>query len=123
MIGGKRMDEEKKVNPDNGYVINFSEYKRKREITYLENYDKIESYPEKAIYITWPTDFDDAILIIDEMLKGNTILMNLFGMEHYMAQRLVDFISGACYSLEYMIAFISDNIFIITYQESIQAVK
>ena len=59
-----------------------------------------------------PDEFDDAQMIIDHLKGGQAIVINMEGMELSTAQRIIDFIAGACYSLDGSLQAISGNIFI-----------
>ena len=51
-------------------------------------------------------------MIIDHLKGGQAIVINMEGMELSTAQRIIDFIAGACYSLDGSLQAISGNIFI-----------
>ncbi len=61
-----------------------------------------------------PTSFDDGREICDTLLSGCSVVINLEGIPTDVAQRIIDFTSGACYSLDGRIQKISNYIVIIT---------
>lgn len=61
-----------------------------------------------------PTTMEDAREIADNLLDNCTVVLNLEGLDVDIAQRIIDFTCGACYSLEASIQMISNYIFIIT---------
>lgn len=66
----------------------------------------------QQVYVIKPDEFDDAQMIIDHLKGGQAIVINMEGMELSTAQRIIDFIAGACYSLDGSLQAISGNIFI-----------
>lgn len=109
------MDKSKQIKSYDHSIIDISEYKKQKGFFYPENIENSENHQNKTIYIIWPTDFEDSKLIIEEMLKEHIIIMNLHGMEKDFAQRLMNFICGACYALNYIVSNISNDTFIISY--------
>ena len=61
-----------------------------------------------------PTDMEDAREIVDTLLDNCTVVLNLEGLDVDMAQRIIDFTCGSCYSLDGSIQMISNYIFILT---------
>ena len=66
----------------------------------------------QQVFVIKPDEFDDAQMIIDHLKGGQAIVINMEGMELSTAQRIIDFIAGACYSLDGSLQAISGNIFI-----------
>lgn len=64
-----------------------------------------------------PTSFDDAKDIGNTILAHQTVLLNMEGVDIGLAQRIIDFTSGACYSLNGNLQKISNFIFIVTPNE------
>ena len=50
--------------------------------------------------------------VTDYLKEGKTIVINMEGIEVHVAQRIIDFIGGACYALDGSLQAISANIFI-----------
>lgn len=61
-----------------------------------------------------PTNMDDAREITDTLLSGRAVILNLEGLHVDIAQRIVDFTSGSCYSIDGNLQKVSSYIFIIT---------
>lgn len=61
-----------------------------------------------------PTSLSDAQEITDILLSGRAVVVNMVGISIDTAQRIIDFTSGACYSMSGNLQSISDFIFIIT---------
>lgn len=64
------------------------------------------------VYVIKPTDFNDAQEVADGLKAGKPTVINMEGMGVDAAQRIIDFIGGACYALDGTLQAISGNIFI-----------
>lgn len=47
-----------------------------------------------------PANVDDAREITDTLLSGRAVILNLEGLHVDIAQRIIDFTSGSCYSID-----------------------
>ena len=61
-----------------------------------------------------PSVVDDAKTIVDDLLYGKAVVLNMEGINTEVAQRIIDFTSGATYSMNGKLQKISNYIFIIT---------
>ena len=61
-----------------------------------------------------PTSIEDAREITDTLLSGRSVILNLEGLNVEIAQRIIDFSSGSCYSMNGNLQKVSSYIFIIT---------
>lgn len=61
-----------------------------------------------------PTSMEDTREIADTLLDSCTVVLNLEGLDVDVAQRIIDFTCGACYSLNGSLQKISSYIFILT---------
>ena len=61
-----------------------------------------------------PTGVDDPREIIDTLLSNRTVLLNMEGLDVDIAQRILDYASGATYAIDGNLQKISHYIFIIT---------
>ncbi len=61
-----------------------------------------------------PTTMEDARDICEMLLSGRAVVINMEGVQVELAQRIIDFASGACYSINGNLQKISSYIFIIT---------
>ncbi len=66
-----------------------------------------------------PSSIDDGSLIADYLLSGKAVVLNMEGIHTEIAQRIIDFASGAAYSMNGNLQKISSYIFIVT-PESIE---
>jgi len=66
------------------------------------------------VVLVKPTGFDNAKEIVDNLLNGKAVVLNMEGFNTETAQRIIDFTSGASYSMNGKLQKISNYIFIIT---------
>lgn len=72
-----------------------------------------ESYRGKSeVYVIKPQEISEAQTVTDCLKQGKTIVINMEGVELAPAQRIIDFIGGACYAIDGSLQAISANIFI-----------
>lgn len=68
--------------------------------------------PSSEVYVIKPVEIDDAQTVVDFLTKGRAIVVNMEGLALEPAQRIIDFIGGACYGINGELKAISSNIFI-----------
>lgn len=61
-----------------------------------------------------PSTIDDGSTIVDYLLAGKAVVLNMEGLHTEIAQRIIDFASGAAYSMNGNLQKISSYIFIVT---------
>ena len=61
-----------------------------------------------------PTTVDDAREITETLLGGSTVILNLEGLDLEVAQRIIDFTSGATFAINGNLQKISNFIFLVT---------
>ena len=61
-----------------------------------------------------PTSMEDTREIADTLLDNCTVVLNLEGIDVEVAQRIIDFSSGACYAIGGSLQKVSSYIFILT---------
>ncbi len=61
-----------------------------------------------------PTTIEDEIEITDTLLSGRTVLINMEGLNVEIAQRIIDFTSGATYAMHGSLQKVSNYIFLAT---------
>lgn len=66
------------------------------------------------VVIVFPKNINDAKYICDHLRANRSIVMNVEDVEIQTAQRIVDFLSGAVYSLDGNIQKVSSGIFLAT---------
>ena len=81
-------------------------------VTPMYNVKKPTSSSE--VCVIKPKQFDDATEIVDALLDNCTVILNLEGLDINLAQHIIDFTSGASYSIQGSIRKVSSYIFILT---------
>ena len=66
------------------------------------------------VCVVKPTSVDDSREITETLLSGRTVILNLEGMDLEVAQRIIDFISGAAFAISGNLQKISNYIFLVT---------
>lgn len=66
------------------------------------------------VCVVKPSSVDDAREITETLLLGRTVILNLEGMDLEIAQRIIDFISGATFAISGNLQKISNYIFLVT---------
>ncbi|WP_313524280.1 cell division protein SepF [Anaerotignum sp.] len=73
----------------------------------------INTNVQMQVVIIKPACYEDAQEICDQIKTKRPVVVNLEKVEYPVAQRIMDFLSGTCYSLEGSIQRVANNIFII----------
>jgi cell division inhibitor SepF len=60
-----------------------------------------------------PSSMEDTREIADTLIENSTVILNLEGLDMELAQRIIDFTSGACYSLGGSLQKVSSYIFVL----------
>lgn len=68
---------------------------------------------QMQVVIIKPECYEDAQEICDQVKGKKPVVVNLEKVEYPIAQRIMDFLSGTCYSLDGTIQRVANNIFII----------
>ena len=66
------------------------------------------------VCVVKPASVDDSREISETLLSGRTVILNLEGMDLEVAQRIIDFVSGATFALGGNLQRISSYIFLVT---------
>jgi cell division inhibitor SepF len=74
----------------------------------------IKSKMNGEVYVIQPKDIEDTDTIVDNLLDGYVIIINLEGVEISTAQRIVDFVGGATKAIDGSIVPVTGNIFVAT---------
>ena len=75
---------------------------------------KQASISNMEVCVIKPSSFEDVREITDTLLSGRTVILNMEGLDMALAQRIIDFISGACYAIDGNLQKVSNYIFILT---------
>lgn len=101
-----------------------SEYNRDYSVAPRNNYSSsnsrrnsqvvsIHTNVQMMVVIIKPECYEDAQEICDQIKEKRPVVVNLEKVEYPIAQRIMDFLSGTCYSLDGSIQRVASNIFII----------
>ena len=66
------------------------------------------------VCVVKPTSVDDSREITETLLAGRTVILNLEGLDLEIAQRIIDFTSGATFAISGNLQKISNYIFLVT---------
>lgn len=83
-------------------------------ITPLRSSRRTSGASSMEVRVIQPTSFEDAREIAETLLSNKTVILNMEGLDLALAQRIIDFTSGACYSIDGTLQKISNYIFILT---------
>lgn len=89
--------------PQNNKLVEFNNNSRQRSDNYRS---------KSEVYVIKPQEISESQTVTDFLKSGKTIVINMEGVELAPAQRIIDFIGGACYALNGSLQAISANIFI-----------
>lgn len=69
---------------------------------------------DMEVCVIKPTYYESTRDIIDTLLEGKAVILNLEGMKLDLAQRIVDSVSGGCYAIHGNLQKISGYIYLVT---------
>lgn len=105
----------------------YSEEKAVREVADIETSKPSKSFSKSSkvvpmragrsgmeVCVIKPKNVEEAREITDTLLSGRAVILNLEGLHVDVAQRIIDFTSGSCYSINGNLQKVSNYIFIIT---------
>lgn len=87
---------------------------RARKAQSANNVVPMRSRSNMEVCMVKPTSMEDAREVCDTLLSGRAVVINMEGVHVELAQRIIDFTSGACYSMNGNLQSISKYIFIVT---------
>lgn len=79
-----------------------------------QNAGRRSSGGNMEVCVIKPNSVEDAREITETLLTGRTVILNLEGMDLEIAQRIIDFTSGATYAISGNLQKISNYIFLVT---------
>ena len=83
-------------------------------ITPMRPSTKKTSSGAMEVCVIRPKSVDDSREICETLLANSTVILNLEGMDVELAQRIIDFISGAAFAISGNLQRISNYIFLVT---------
>lgn len=105
-------------NSNADYEEEEDDYEAKPKLFGKSKVAPINSNRKAAMEVTMikPTSIEDSREICDYLLAGKAVVLNMEGLHMEVAQRIIDFTSGATYSMNGNLQKISNYIFIATPQ-------
>lgn len=94
-------------------VRNDKPVRTQSKITPMRSTRKGSSSPSMEVRVISPKSMEDTRTIADTLVDNATVILNLEGIDLELAQRIIDFTSGACYSLGGSLQKVSSYIFIL----------
>lgn len=82
-------------------------------ITPMRSSKKNAQSPNMEVCVIKPSSMEDTREIADTLVDNSTVILNLEGIDVELAQRIIDFTSGACYSLGGSLQKVSSYIFVL----------
>ena len=82
-------------------------------ITPMRSNRKSNQGPNMEVCVIKPSSMEDTREIADTLVDNSTVILNLEGIDVELAQRIIDFTSGACYSLGGSLQKVSSYIFVL----------
>jgi len=105
--------EEEQVEEQELYETTRREVKPRKERKQANN-SKVVNLPtgnHSKMIVYYPVSYDDTKNIIDNLKSRKPIIVNMESIDVAVAQRILDFISGACYALGGSVYKVSSKIF------------
>lgn len=111
MLNFVGLETEEEYNEEEGKKVSeplLSQYsQRKNKVVNMPTFAQVK------VVVMQPDVFDDASIICDHLKGKKPVVVNLESAEKDIARRIVDFLSGAVYSLDGTIQKVSNSIFIV----------
>lgn len=102
----------KKADYDDDDEDDFYEEKKPNKVTPMRQ--PVRRGGNMEVCVIKPTKVDDAREISETLLSGRTVILNLEGLDLEIAQRIIDFTSGATFAISGNLQKISNYIFLVT---------
>ena len=109
-------ENEEDDNDDNRIETMSSDVKQLKNYTNRRQNPKVVNFQasvQMEVVVIQPETYDEAQEICDHIKGKKPVIINLEKMERSVAQRIMDFISGSCYTLNGNLQRVTNNIFII----------
>ena len=83
-------------------------------ITPMRSSRRANQASSMEVCVIKPTSVEDSREITETLLSGRTVILNLEGLDLEIAQRIIDFTSGATFAISGNLQKISNYIFLVT---------
>lgn len=107
-------DDEEDYNPPARTSRNSRSTSSNNKVTPMRQPARRASNVSMEVCVIRPTSVEDAREITETLLDGRTVILNLEGLDLEIAQRIIDFTSGAAYAISGNLQKISNYIFLVT---------
>ncbi|MDO5520042.1 MAG: cell division protein SepF [bacterium] len=97
--------EEEEVDAGTGNVLPFGLGKNREQ--------RKQTSPPKRIQVCKPYQVEEVTEIIDHLLQGDGVMFNLEKIEHKNKQRVIDMITGYCYSKDQRLKQVNEDIYFV----------
>lgn len=98
------------ANASGGKLVDFKDNQR--------SYNRNSDFRSRSeVFVIKPQETDEAQSVIDFLRSNKTIVINIEGLDVAVAQRIIDYVGGACYAMGGSLNVVSSNIFIATPQD------
>lgn len=87
---------------------------RSNKVTPMRQPSGRRTAPAMEVCVIKPNTMEDTREITETLLSGRTVILNLEGMDLELAQRIIDFTSGATFAIDGNLQKISNSIFLVT---------
>ena len=87
--------------------------KSSSKITPMRSSSRSPNSVNMEVCVIKPSSMEDTREIADTLVDNSTVILNLEGIDVELAQRIIDFTSGACYSLGGSLQKVSSYIFVL----------
>ena len=99
------------VSSSSGKLVDFKDSQR-------QSYSRSSDFRSRSeVFVIKPQETDEAQSVIDFLRANKTIVINIEGLDVSVAQRIIDYVGGACYAMGGSLNVVSSNIFIATPQD------
>lgn len=102
-----------KKKDDANIDIQVTEEKNPPKFKPIRNNKKGSSVPMEVCIIK-PNGFEDSKDVVNTILSGRTVILNIEGLDIGVAQRIIDFTSGAGFAIGGTLQKVSNYIFVVT---------
>ena len=109
----ERKKEEEQQQTAATFDISEKQRQKQHKITPI-NRNRRQGQPGMEVCVIKPTTIEDEIEITETLLNGRTVVINMEGLSVDIAQRIIDFTSGATFAMHGNLQKISNYIFLAT---------
>ena len=102
------------LDDDSDYEVPAKSSRFNNKVTPMRQPSSRRTPVNMEVCVIKPTSVDDAREITETLLSGRTVILNLEGLDLEIAQRIIDFTSGATYAISGNLQKISNYIFLVT---------